>query len=190
MLLKTSMEVGVRQYIQQSITMAYPDNGDNWITEGTHLDKSPERAWLCSPVIAMEEMIQNILPHNLHWCILRGGAFVGSGTFQDRSIENLRTGKEIVPCNGRNFISPIHVTDMATAIVASLKHAPAGSIFNIVDEPMRQHEYSDRLAISIGADKPPLDEKMKCPPSWRCSNQHAKSILNWSPTHDIIPRVI
>jgi nucleoside-diphosphate-sugar epimerase len=187
-LLKTSIEAGVKRYIQQSITMAYPDSGDNWITEDTQLDKSPERAWLCSPVITMEEMIRNIPPHDLHWCILRGGTFGGKGTFQDRDIEALRAGKGIVPCSGKNFISLIHVADMATAVVAALEHAPAASVFNIVDEPMRQHEYSDRLAISIGADKPLRNEKINCPPSWRCSNQHARSVLNWSPTHDIIPK--
>jgi len=188
MLLKASAEVGVKQYIQQSITMAYSDCGENWITEDTPLDTSPKRASLCAPVITMEEMIRNIPIHHLHWCILRGGSFVGSCTFQDRTIENIRAGREIVPCNGRNFISLIHVADMATATVAALKYAPAGSIFNIVDEPMRLHEYSDRLAISIRANKPRRDANSICPPSWRCSNQLAKSILNWHPTHDIIPR--
>jgi len=188
MLLKASAEVGVKQYIQQSITMAYPDCGENWITEDTPLDTSPERASPCAPVITMEEMIRNIPTHHLHWCILRGGSFAGSDTFQDRAIENIRAGKEIIPCDGRNFISLIHVADMATATVAALQYAPAGSVFNIVDEPMRQHEYSDRLAISIGANKPQRDMNSVCPPSWRCSNQLAKSILNWRPTHDIIPR--
>ena len=168
--------------------MAYPDGGVNWITEDTPLDNSPERAWLCRPVNDMEEMIRNIPPHQLGWCILRGGSFVGAGTFQDKQMENLRTGKETIPCSGQNFISLIHVTDMAIAIAAAFKHAPAGSIFNIVDEPMRQHEYSERLALSVGAHKPQQDEKSSCPPSWRCSNQLAKSTLNWFPAHDIIPR--
>ncbi|TAH50980.1 MAG: NAD-dependent epimerase/dehydratase family protein [Chloroflexota bacterium] len=188
MLLKASAQVGAKQYIQQSITMAYPDCGEDWITEEAPLDTSPERATVCGPVIAMESMIQNIPTNTLHWCILRGGSFVGRDTFQDRAIENLRAGKEIVPCDGENFISLIHVNDMATATVAALKYAPSGSIFNIVDEPLRQYEYSDRLAALIGAAKPPRDENSKCPPSWRCSNQHAKSILNWTPTHDIIPK--
>lgn len=188
MLLKASAEVGVKRYIQQSITMAYPDCGENWITEDVPLDSSPERASPCAPVIAMEGMIRNIPTHQLHWCILRGGSFVGRDTFQDRAIENIRADKEIIPGDGRNFVSLIHVADMATATVAALNHAPAGSIFNIVDEPLRQHEYSDRLASSIGANKPQRDFNLSCPPSWRCSNQLAKSILNWHPAHAIVPR--
>ncbi len=37
-LLKASLEVGVRRYVQQSITMAYPDYGEDWITEDALLD--------------------------------------------------------------------------------------------------------------------------------------------------------
>lgn len=186
-LLRASLEVGVETYIQQSITMAYPDCGENWITEDVPLDTSPERASVCAPVIAMEGMIRNVPTHQLQWCILRGGSFVGRDTFQDRTIENIRAGREIIPCEGRNFVSLIHVADMAAAVVAALKYAPAGSVFNVVDEPLRQHEYSDRLAGSIGANKPQRDFDSPCPPSWRCSHQLAKSMLNWRPHHDIIP---
>ncbi len=186
-LLKASLEVGVRRYVQQSITMAYPDYGEDWITEDAPLDTSPDQALICAPVITMEEMIRNVSPEELHWCILRGGNFVGPGTFQDRTIENLRAGKEVVLCDGRNFVSLIHVSDMAAAIVAALMRAPAGSVFNIVDEPIRQGEYSDRLAASMGVAKPRRDEKAKCPSSWRCSNQAAKSVLEWLPIHNIFP---
>ncbi|MEN9563423.1 MAG: hypothetical protein RIR73_1667 [Chloroflexota bacterium] len=186
-LLKASLKTGVKIYLQQSITMAYPDCGDQWISEETPLDTAPERTAICAPVVQMEEMIKNIPPHDLHWSILRGGSFVGEGTFQDREIENLREGKAKILCTGKNFISLIHVVDMATAILAALKYAPAGSAFNIVDEPIRQHEYSDRLAESIDASKPQRDEKSNCPPSWRCSNQLAKSILKWQPIHAVIP---
>jgi len=187
MLLDASIAAGVKRYIQQSIIMAYPDCGDEWITEDMPLDTSPERAVVCSPVAAMETMIRGSSARGLDWCILRGGAFVGQDTFQDGVVEKLRAGKEIIPCNGENFLSLIHVTDMAAAFVAALKFAPTGSTFNIVDQPMRQHEYIDRLAASIGAEKPRREKNAACPPSWRCSNQRAKSVLNWLPTHAIIP---
>ena len=41
-------------------------------------------------------------------------------------------------CEGRNFVSLIHVVDMARAIIAATLFAPAGSILNVVDEPIRQ----------------------------------------------------
>ncbi len=42
-LLDASLKAGVRRYIQQSITMAYPDHGDDWIGEEMSLDTSPAR---------------------------------------------------------------------------------------------------------------------------------------------------
>jgi nucleoside-diphosphate-sugar epimerase len=187
MLLAASLKVGVRRYIQQSITMAYPDHGDNWITEDMPLDSSPERAQVCSPVITMERMVQNTPLDKLAWSILRGGTFVGKDTFQENMIERLRSGKEIVACDGRNFTSLIHVSDMATAVTAAIENAPAGSVFNVVDDPIRHGEYLDRLAASIGVTRPRRDKTAKCPPSWRCSNQAAKVILKWLPLHSIIP---
>ncbi|MCC7353139.1 MAG: NAD-dependent epimerase/dehydratase family protein [Anaerolineae bacterium] len=187
MLLAASLKVGVRRYIQQSITMAYPDHGDNWITEDMPLDSSPERARVCAPVITMEQMIRNTSLEMLQWCILRGGTFVGKDTFQENTIERLRLGKEIVPRDGRNFTSLIHVSDMATAVAAAIENASAGSIFNIVDEPIRYGEYLDRLADSLSVPRPSRDKTVQYPPSWRCSNQAAQAGLRWQPLHSTIP---
>ncbi|MCC6165967.1 MAG: NAD-dependent epimerase/dehydratase family protein [Caldilineaceae bacterium] len=187
MLLAASLKAGVRRYIQQSITMAYPDHGDSWITEEMPLDASPERARVCAPVMTMEQMIRDTPVEELEWCILRGGSFVGQDTFQDDTLERLRLGQEIVPCDGRNFTSLIHVSDVATAFVAAVEHAPAGSVFNVVAEPLRQGDYLDRLADSSGAPRPRRDQSAHCPPSWRCSNQAAKARLKWQPLHGVTP---
>jgi nucleoside-diphosphate-sugar epimerase len=187
LLLDASRKVGVKRYIQQSITMAYPNMGDDWINEDMPLDSSPERAWLCAPVIAMEQMIRNTPLAELEWCILRGGTFVGKDTFQENTIERLRSGNENVVCDGRNFTSLIHVLDMASAVVAAIENAPAGSVFNVVDEPIRNGEYLDHLATSIGVGRPERDRTAKCPPSWRCNNKALKVTLKWLPSHSIIP---
>jgi nucleoside-diphosphate-sugar epimerase len=176
-LLEASLKMGIRRYIQQSITMAYSDHGDDWISEDMSLDSSPKRAEICAPVIAMEQIIRDTPLDQMEWCILRGGTFAGKGTFQDGLIEKLRSGAEIVPCDGRNFVSLVHVSDMASAIVAAIEHAPAGSVFNVVGEPIRNGEYLDGLAASIGAAKPRRDMTAGFPPSWRCSNQAAKAKL-------------
>jgi len=76
---------------------------------------------------------------------------------------------------------------MASAVLAALKHAPNRSVFNIVDAPLREGEYLDRLADSLGVPRPARDETKLKPPSWRCSNRAAQSILHWSPTHSLIP---
>jgi nucleoside-diphosphate-sugar epimerase len=186
-LLDAALTAGVRRYIQQSIVMAYPDGGDQVLDEATPLDPSPARASTCGPVITMEGMIREMPPSRLAWCILRGGVFVGPGTFQDGIIARLRAGTEVVPCDGRSFVSLVHVADMAAAILAAVRHAPGGSTFNINADPLRQGAYLDELAARSGAPPPLRDPTRPCPPSFRCSNAAARATLHWAPEHGIWP---
>ncbi len=80
LLIDACVRGGVARYLQQSITLAYPDRGSEWIDEGVELDASPERASLCDPVIRMEALVRSC---PLDWVILRGGTFVGPGTMED-----------------------------------------------------------------------------------------------------------
>lgn len=182
-----ALAAGVRRYVQQSIVMAYADGGDWWLDESAPLDTSPERASVCGPVITMERTLHAIPTSDLQWCVLRGGSFVGPGTAQELTIARLREGTEVVPGDGSNFISPVEVADMATAIVAALKRAPGGSTFNIVDEPLRQSEYLDHLATLVGAHTPPRGPSKRRPPSFRCTNQAARQALGWIPRRSIWP---
>jgi nucleoside-diphosphate-sugar epimerase len=186
-LLDAALACRVRRYVQQSITMAYHDGGDVWLDEETPLDDSPERAAICAPVIAMETMIRKIAPQTLAWTILRGGSFVGAGTGQDTLIERLRAGHVVVVGDGSNYVSLINVADMASAVVASLELAPAGSTFNIVDEPLRNGDYVDAVADLIGASRPSRAATLPLPPSWRCTNRAAQAALAWMPRNSIWP---
>ena len=186
-LVQASLAAGVSIYIQQSIEMAYLDLGDRWIDENTPFDTSPARSRSSAAVVAMENAVKQIPPDSMRWCILRGGAFVGKGTFQDDAINRLLRGTDVVAGNGQNFISPIHVTDMASAIVASLERGSQGSIFNINATPLRAGEYADALAAALGVAKPKRDTTQPNPPSYRCSNELARNSLGWLPIENIIP---
>ncbi len=184
---RASLEAGVGTYLLQSIVMAYRDGGDAWLDESTWIDSTPERALICQPVAIMEAMMRLVKPDRQRWCILKGGSFVGPDTFQQAQLERLRRGEEVVPGDGSHFISPVHVEDVAAAFVLALERAPARSIFNICDEPVSYGEYVDRLADLIGAPRPPRDPSRPRPPSFRCSNQRARQVLGWTPTHSIWP---
>lgn len=184
-LLNATLAVGVECYIQQSIVMAYPDCGDEWIDERTPLQQTS----VGSPVSAMEAMVRDIATERLRTCILRGGAFVGASTFQECTIARLKAGHELILCDGRYFVSYVHVADIARATVAALQRAPAGSIFNIVDEPLRQRDYLERLAALVGAPPPTFQPNAPCPPSQRCSNRLAREMLQWQPIHSILPQI-
>jgi nucleoside-diphosphate-sugar epimerase len=188
-LLTNSIAVGVEKYIQQSVVMAYADGGDNWLDESAPLDRSPERAAIAAPVIAMEDMVRGTPVTRLKWTILRAGLFVGSGTGQEQTLARLRAGTYVVAGDGSNFISPVHVADMAAAVLAALEKAPPASTFNIVDEPLRKGEYVDRLAAMLHVPPPRRDPSQPRPPSFRCTNRAARETLGWKPERGIWPKL-
>ncbi|GHO43411.1 NAD-dependent epimerase/dehydratase family protein [Ktedonospora formicarum] len=186
-LLAAALAAKVKRYIQQSTIMAYPNGGDFWLQENVPLDSAPTRAVTCAPVIKMEEIIHSIHPSQIHWCILRAGQFVGPGTDQEKRIEALRAGHQVVPGRGQSYLSLVHVSDMASAITTALDSAPAGSTFNIVDEPLQNGDYLDRLANMLHVPHPIRQSELPEPPSFRCSNEAARTRLHWTPEHGIWP---
>ena len=186
-LLDASLKAGVKKYLQQSIVMAYPDKGENWITEECPLDDSGQRKTTCEPVIEMETMIREISKNELEWNILRGGIFTGRDTFQDRLIDQMRNNSTSLLCEGDYYASYIHVKDMADAFVRVLEHPVAGETFNICDEPILQKDYIRQLADHLGINLHISSEKGTCPPSHRCSNEKAKKVLSWKPRHGYLP---
>jgi 2-alkyl-3-oxoalkanoate reductase len=115
-LMGAALACHVTRYVQQSIVMAYRDGGDTWLDEGAPLDDSTRRAAICGPVIEMETIIRAVEPQDLAWTILRGGSFVGPGTAQNALIDTLRSGDVVIAGDGSNYISPVNVMDMASAV--------------------------------------------------------------------------
>jgi 2-alkyl-3-oxoalkanoate reductase len=178
-LVNAILDAGVKTYIQQSITMTYPDMGEAWISEETAIT---------SPVVAyMESAVRSIPIDRVHWTILRGAIFVGKDTFQDDTIRALESGKATIACNGQAWQSYIHVEDMAEAVVLAAEKNLQGTIFNICADPMHEGDYLRQLAQAVGAAEPLNNPDAPCPLSQRCSNQAAKETLGWIPRHGIIP---
>ena len=180
-LLDAALAAHVRYYFQQSIVMAYVNGGEEWLDESTALATSSRN----EPVVRMEAMVRAVSMVDIPWCILRGGSFVGPGTAQGELVERMRTRKLVVPCDGSNYVSFVHVVDMAHAFVLALTNAMPGATFNIVSEPVRYGEYIDHMAGSLGVPFPPRDPSKPCPPSHRCSNEAARIFLGWQPRHSI-----
>jgi len=188
---RAALEANVRTFLLQSVVMAYPDGGDRWLDESTPIDSSTGRRHITHPVAIMESMMYLFQRQGkpIRWCILKGGLFVGPGTGQERLLERIRSGEEVIPGDGRNFVSLVNVQDAAAAYVTAVQRTEPGSVFNICDEPIRYGDYVDRLAEMIHAPQPLRDSSKASPPSWRCTNQRARERLNWSPARGIWPRV-
>ena len=186
-LLAAALACGASRYVQQSIVMAYRGGGDAWLDEQAPLDDSPARATVCGPVIEMETMIREVEPQALAWSILRGGSFVGEGTGQLALLERLRDGTVVAAGDASNYVSLVNVADMAAAVTAAVEAAPAGSTFNVVDDPLRYGDYVDALADLIGVPRPVRAPKLPLPPSWRCTHRAAQTVLGWIPRGRIWP---
>ena len=186
-LLAAALQAGATRYIQQSITMAYTDGGDAWLDEDQPFDTGPARAGICAAIIEMEQMVRAISIDRLQWSILRGGLFVGPGTGQVKLLERLRAGQVEIPGKGQNFLSPIHVADMAEAIALALEQASGGSIYHIVDQPLRYRDYITGLADRLQLSYPSYNASLPEAPSYRCSNHHVREQLGWQPQHSIWP---
>ncbi len=180
-LLAATLQVGAQAYIQQSICFGYPDMGDDWITEDAPLDSSR------TALIEMERQVRAVPTQRLRWSILRGGQFVGAGTFEDDDRQSLRDGRKIIAGDGMNFLPLVHVEDVAAAFALAVERAAAGSTFNVAAMPLREGDYFDRLAETLGAPLPPRDPNQPRPLSQRASSQAAHEALGWSPTHSLFP---
>ena len=186
-LLEASIACGVQRYVQQSFVVAYRDGGDRWLDEDAPFDDSARRAGVCRPVIELEALIRRVDSQALAWTILRGGSLVGAGTPQDTLVDRLRVHGAVVAGDGSNYLSPLNVADMAAAVAAALERAPAGSTFNIVDEPLRYSDYVDALADLSGVERAPRVALRPLPESRRCTNAAARIALGWMPRHSIWP---
>jgi len=54
---RAALQAGVGTFLLQSVVMAYPDGGDQWLDETTHIDSSPARRAIAHPVAIMESMM-------------------------------------------------------------------------------------------------------------------------------------
>ncbi len=176
-LLDAAIAAGVKRYVQQSIALAYPDRGDEWIAEEQPFDDSPGRAPIVNPVREMEAMVRGA---PLAWCILRGGAFIGPGTAQERTIERLRSGEEKIVAGGAHFLPLVQVSDVARAFALAVEKPVRKEILNVAGTPIRQRDYLNRLAAQVGAPAPGEQPGAR-PPSLRVASERARRLLGWQP---------
>jgi nucleoside-diphosphate-sugar epimerase len=174
-LLDATIRGHAKRYIQQSITLLYGESGDSVVTESSPI-RPP------AFVQSAADMEAEVQSSPLDWCILRGGLFYGIGTGTDAAwLAAARQGKLRFAGDGSAFISLIHVSDMARAIVTATEAAPARSTFNVVDnEPVRSLDLFTYVAALVEGPPPEAGGDGTLP-SLRCSNAAIRSGLDWEP---------
>ena len=165
---------GVPRYVQQAIAMIVPSPDGAWVNE-----ESPIEAGDLQSAVDMEALVQS---GGLDWRILRGGLFYGTGTGAEESWRRLaRAGELLIPGDGSDYLSFIHVADYAMAMVLAIEAAEGRFIVNAVDdEPVTCGQFLRDVALASGGTPPALGgpERLE---SFRASNARIKGKLNWRP---------
>jgi nucleoside-diphosphate-sugar epimerase len=176
-------EAGVVRVIQQSIAMVNGSPGDAWTDEDTVARPGGDSvaALAIGAALAMEDSIRE---SGLDWLILRGALFYGPGTgFDDDWFARARAGRLRLPGDGTDWVSLVHITDMADATVAALERWPSRRALIVADDgPVRWRELFAYVAAIAGATAPQPGGRLGLP-SFRVRNLRAREALSWSPRY-------
>lgn len=203
-LLSAARRSGVRRYVAESMIFGYGygNRRDSPLTESAPFAQPTEFA-AAQPALealgSIESQVLEASSDGIEGVVLRYGLFYGPGVGSTEfMISLLRKRLFVLPGGGRSLGSWIHVDDGATAAVAALERAPAGSVFNVVDDrPATLGEVARCLSETLslpGPKKVPLwtarlggayaalMAKSRLP----VSNEKIKSELDWRPAYPTI----
>jgi nucleoside-diphosphate-sugar epimerase len=173
---------GVARIVQQSIAMVHAGGGDAWADETTfHTVGLEIAAAAISAARAMEAAIEQ---SGLDWLILRGGLFYGPGTgFDEDWFARARAGKLRLPGEGDDYVSLVHIADMAGATIAALRRWPSRQALIVADDrPARWRDVFSYVCATAGAEAPEPGGRALFP-SFRVSNRRARELLSWAPLY-------
>lgn len=173
---------GVPRILQQSIAMTHAGGGDAWADETTFHPAGEGIAG--AAIAAVRAMEATIVESNLDWLILRGGLFYGPGTgFDDDWFARARAGKLKLPAEGNDYLSLVHIADMATATVAAIGRWPSRQALIVADDqPARWRDILTHVCVVAGS-APPQPGGRAGMPSFRVSNRRARELLAWAPVY-------
>lgn len=176
-LLEVAVENRVKRYIQQSITLLYGENGQTIVDESAAIHSTS----ITQSAVDMEYLVRS---STLDWCILRGGLFYGLGTgLEDGWRESARQEKLMIPGDGSDLISLVHIVDMAQTVVSAVENPPSNSVYNIVDDqPVSYKQLFNYVAAQLNTPAPQTGGP-KFLPSLGCNNVKAKRELGWQPSY-------
>lgn len=179
--LRACEDAGVPRVIQQSIGFVNAAGGDAWADEDTLVPPDLATPYGAANAAALD-MEASVRASSLDWIILRGGLFYGPGTgYDDGWFERARAGRLRLPGDGIDFITLVHIADMAAATMAAVERWPSRQTLIVADDrPARWEEIFGYVAALAGATAPPPGGQLGFP-STRLRNQRARDTLDWAP---------
>jgi nucleoside-diphosphate-sugar epimerase len=174
---------GVTRILQQSIAMTHAGGGASWADEDT-LHPVVGEGIAAEAIAAVRAMEQTIAASGLDWLVLRGGLFYGPGTgFDEDWFARARAGKLRLPERGADFVSLVHIADMAAATVKAIYRWPARQALIIADdEPAQWSDLFGYVCMLSGSTAPQPGGRALMP-SFRVRNRRARDLLSWNPSY-------
>src|SRR5262249_51258985 len=140
-------DAGVARVLQQSVALVNAGTGDAWADEETIFPRGRDdlAGRAIDAALDMEDAIRD---SERDWTILRGGLFYGPGTgLDDDWFARARAGTLRLPGDGHDWVSLVHVADMAEATVAAIARWPSRETLIVADdEPVRWRELLQYVA--------------------------------------------
>lgn len=171
---------GVKRILQQSICWVGA-SGDTLAGEDAIYRLAGDDVG-ARAIRAAQEMEATIRASKLDWLILRGGLFYGPGTgFDDDWFARAAAGKLRLPGDGTDFVTLVHIADMAAGAAAALDVWPTERTLIIADDaPVRWQSLFGYIAACAHASAPEAGGAARFP-SFRMSNRNAREALGWAP---------
>lgn len=174
---------GVARIIQQSIAMVHAGGGAAVSDEDT-FHPMGEAGIATAAISAARDMESTIVQSGLDWLVLRGALFYGPGTGFDADwFARARAGKLRLPGDGSDYVSLVHIADMAAATVAAIERWPSRRALIVCDDnPAPWRDVLSHVCSLAGVTAPMAGGRLLMP-SFRVSNRRARAALQWSPRY-------
>jgi len=182
-----------KAFIYTSGIAAVGDHGNDVITEMTPRISSALGDFHAEG----ESMVLEAATHGVPSLVLRPGFVYGAtGSFAQYFIREAKKGFFPYPGKGLNYMSWVHIDDLAKAYVLAATQPPKGQVIHIVDnQPLRLSEFARLLVYTVGKSRAqsmpkwlvsllagaPLVEMLTS--SYRADNEKAKRVLEWIPQY-------
>jgi nucleoside-diphosphate-sugar epimerase len=184
-----ALAAGVPRLVQESMVMAYPDSGADWIDESVPLDPFP----IVRSTPVAESNTRRFADAGRAGVVLRFGLFYGPpAELSTLMLRMARWRVGVVLGGGDGYVSSIHLADAGSAVVAALDAPP--DIYNVVDdEPLTKRAYAEAVADAVGR-RPLLRgpgrlarlggvNASTVSRSIRASNRRFREATGWSPRY-------
>lgn len=176
-LLQACARERVSRIVVQSVAFVRSPAASHWCEGDEPLADLP----FLASAAAMERLVSE---SGLDALVLRGGLFYGPGTTTSARWEAAAAaGSWSVPANRDDYVSLVHVADMASAVCAAAAGGAPAVLAVVDDEPVRWGELVHGLCALTGAAVLAEAGPPSAVPSFRVSNRGAREQLGWKPKY-------